>query len=94
MSQHRVDMLKSSIVRVVDFPIRHAFWLIALILALALGSAAYAMRHFAIKTDVTDLFPPDLPWTRRALDFMQAFPQPGILVFVDAPRRSRRLQAD
>jgi hypothetical protein len=78
-------MLKSSVVRVVDFSTRHAFWVIALILALALGSAAYAMRHFAIRTDVTDLFPPDLPWTRRALDFMRAFPQPGILVVVDAP---------
>jgi uncharacterized protein len=52
---------------------------------LAAGSAVYAARHFAIKTDVTDLFPPDLPWTRQALDFMQAFPQPGILVVVDAP---------
>jgi hypothetical protein len=40
VSQHRIDMLKSSIVRVVDFSIRHAFWVIAHILALALGSAA------------------------------------------------------
>jgi uncharacterized protein len=77
--------LRSSIVRVVDFCVRHAFWVIALIVALALGSAVYAARHFAIKTDVADLFPPDLPWTRRALDFMKAFPQPDILVVVDAP---------
>src|SRR5258705_10278457 len=80
-----MDMLRSSIVRVVEFSIRHAFWVIALIVALALGSGVYAMRHFAIKTDVTDLFPSDLPWTRRALEFMQAFPQPGILVVVGAP---------
>ena len=56
-----------------------------LIVALAAGSAVYATRHFAIKTDVTDLFPPDLPWTRRALEFMRTFPQPDILVIVDAP---------
>jgi hopanoid biosynthesis associated RND transporter like protein HpnN len=55
------------------------------IVALAAGSAVYATRHFAIKTDVTDLFPPDLPWTRRALEFMRTFPQPDILVIVDAP---------
>jgi predicted RND superfamily exporter protein len=85
VSQHGIDMLRLSIIRVVDFSIRHGFWVIALILALALGSAVDAMRHFAIKTDVTDLFPPDLPWTRHARDFMQAFPQPGILVAVDAP---------
>jgi hypothetical protein len=52
---------------------------------LAAGSAIYAARHFAIKTDVNDLFPADLPWTRRALEFMRTFPQPDILVIVDAP---------
>jgi hypothetical protein len=55
-----------------------------LIVALAAGSAVYAPRHFAIKTDVNDLFPADLPWTRRALEFMRTFPQPDILVIVDA----------
>jgi hypothetical protein len=55
-----------------------------LIVALAAGSAVYAARHFAIKTDVNDLFPADLPWTRRALEFMRTFPQPDILVIVDA----------
>jgi hopanoid biosynthesis associated RND transporter like protein HpnN len=78
-------MLTSSIVRVADFCVRRAFFVIALVVALAAGSAVYATRHFAIKTDVTDLFPPDLPWTRRALDFMKVFPQPDILVVVDGP---------
>jgi hypothetical protein len=58
---------------------------IVIIVALAVGSAVYAARHFAIKTDVTDLFPPDLPWTRRGFEFMKAFPQPDVLVVVDAP---------
>jgi hypothetical protein len=74
-------MLRSSIVRVADFCVRRAL-VIALAVALAAGSAVYATRHFAIKTDVTDLFP---PWTRRALDFMKVFPQPDILVVVDGP---------
>jgi predicted RND superfamily exporter protein len=78
-------MLRSSIVRVVDSCVRHAFLVIALIIVLALGSAVYAVRHFAIKTDVTDLFPPYLPWTRPALDFMKVFSQPDISVVVDAP---------
>jgi hypothetical protein len=45
VSQHGIDMLRLSIIRVVDFSIRHGFWVIALILALALGSAVDAMRH-------------------------------------------------
>ena len=43
------------------------------------------MRHFAIKTDVKDLFPRDLPWTQQAFEFLKAFPQPEMLVVVDAP---------
>jgi hypothetical protein len=78
-------MQRSSIVRIVDSCVRHAVWVIVLITALAAGSAVYAVRHFAIKTDVNDLFPADLPWTRRALEFMRTFPQPDILVVVDAP---------
>jgi len=78
-------MLKSSIFRVVDFCSRYAWWVIVLAVALAAGSTAYTTRHFAIKTDVKDLFPPDLPWAQRALDYMKAFPQPEVLVVVDAP---------
>jgi hypothetical protein len=52
---------------------------------LAAASTDYAVRHFAIKTDVTDLFPHDLRWTQRAFEYMRSFPQPDILVVVDAP---------
>jgi uncharacterized protein len=78
-------MLTSSIFRVVTFCSRYAWWVIALTVALALASSVYTVRHFALKTDVKDLFPPDLPWAQRALDYMKAFPQPDILVVVDAP---------
>jgi uncharacterized protein len=78
-------MLRSSIFRVVDFCARHSWWVIVLAVALAAASTFYTTRHFAIKTDVKDLFPPDLPWTQRAFDYMKAFPQPDVLVVVDAP---------
>jgi hypothetical protein len=45
-----IDMLRSLIVRVVDLCARHAFWVIAVIVVFAVGSAVYATRHFAIKT--------------------------------------------
>jgi uncharacterized protein len=78
-------MLKTSIFRVVEFCSRYAWWVIVLAIALTAASSIYTVRHFAIKTDVKDLFPPDLPWAHRALAYMKAFPQPEILVVVDAP---------
>ena len=78
-------MVRSSILRVVDFCSRYAWWVIIVAVALAIFSAAYTARHFAVKTDVKDLFPPDLPWTQRAFAYMKEFPQPEVLVVVDAP---------
>jgi len=78
-------MLRSSVFRTVDFCTRHAWWVIVLALVLAAASTDYAVRHFAIKTDVTDLFPPDLPWAQRASEYTRSFPQPDVLVVVDAP---------
>jgi uncharacterized protein len=78
-------MLRSSVSRVVDFCSRHAWWVIVLGVALAAASSLYTLHHFAIKADVKDLFPSDLPWAQRAVDYMKTFPQPGILVVVDAP---------
>ena len=71
--------------RTVDFCTRHAWWVILLGLVLAAASSVYTARNFAIKTDVTDLFPRDLPWTQRAFQYQKLFPQPDILVVVDAP---------
>ena len=78
-------MLRSSVFRAVDFCTRHAWWVIVFAVVLAAASTVYAARHFAIKTDVTDLFPRDLPWTQRAVEYMRSFPQPDVLVVVDAP---------
>jgi uncharacterized protein len=78
-------MLRSSVFRTVDFCTRHSWWVIVFALALAAASTVYAARHFAIKTDVTDLFPRDLPWTQRAFEYQRSFPQPDIMVVVDAP---------
>src|SRR5436309_5140721 len=78
-------MLRSSILRTVDFCNRYAWWVIVVGVALGAASSVYTVRHFAIKTDVKDLFPHDLPWTQQAFEFLKAFPQPEMLVVVDAP---------
>src|SRR5712691_7834535 len=78
-------MLRSSIVRLVDLCTRHARLVIVLAFGLASVCAVYAVQHFAIKTDVQDLFPRDLAWTWRANQYLEAFPDYGITVVVEAP---------
>jgi hopanoid biosynthesis associated RND transporter like protein HpnN len=78
-------MIKSAIVGTVAFCTRRPWWIVALALALTVGSAFYASRHFAIRTDVRDLISPDLPWSQRAAQFLNDFPQREIIVVVDAP---------
>ncbi|HEV2300919.1 MAG TPA: MMPL family transporter [Stellaceae bacterium] len=90
-------MLRTAIVRIIAFCTRYPRWVIAAALLLSAVSTVYSVRHFAIQTDVNRLFPSDLPWTRRAFEYMRAFPQADILAVVDAPtselveRAARRL---
>ncbi len=81
----RDEMLKLSIYRVVDLCTRRAWLVIALAATLAAVCGIYTAQHFAVTTDTTALFPPDLPWAKRAFQYMRAFPQPGIIVVVEAP---------
>src|ERR1700676_1790634 len=86
-------MLTSFIVRVVGLCIARPWWMIALAFGLATGSTIYAVRHFAIKTDINDLISPDLPWAQRALQYMKDFPERYIVVVVDAPTPENADQA-
>src|SRR5262249_17671637 len=78
-------MLKRAIVRIVDLCTRHPWWVLGLVLLLSAGSTVYAARHFAIRTDINELISKELSWTKRATEYMAAFPQREILVVVDAP---------
>src|SRR5690242_16867150 len=59
--------------------------LVAGALALAAFCGLFAVRHFAIETDVRGLFPNNLPWAERDKAFSRAFPPYDMLVVVDAP---------
>jgi uncharacterized protein len=78
-------MMKSAVVGIVEFCTRRPLWIAVLAVALATGSAFYAVGHFAIKTDVNDLISPDLPWAQRATRFLKDFPGREIILVVDAP---------
>src|SRR5258706_2971455 len=64
---------------------RLAWALIVGAVALAGFCAVYAAQHFSIETDVTRLFPRNVPWTERDRKFLATFPQYEMLVVVDAP---------
>jgi hopanoid biosynthesis associated RND transporter like protein HpnN len=79
------EMLSSSIGRLVDFCIRRPWTVVVLAIALTAGAGVYTARHFAINTDVHALISSDVPWARRALDYLKDFPQKDILVVLSAP---------
>src|ERR1043165_7103441 len=88
-------MLRSAIVATVTRCTRHARAVTAAAALLAGASGGYAVRHFAINTDINTLISQDLPWRQRELAFERAFPQHlrSILVVLDAPTPELATQA-
>jgi hopanoid biosynthesis associated RND transporter like protein HpnN len=80
-------MLNSALARLVDWSFRHAVAVIAVAVIVAATSCAYAVRHFAINTDVNSLISSKLPWRQRELAYEAAFPQSiqSILAVVQSP---------
>jgi hopanoid biosynthesis associated RND transporter like protein HpnN len=79
-------MLTSIIVRIVDVCTRHPWRVVAIGLVLALASATYSARHFAINSDINALLSSQLDWRKRELAFEQAFRRfELIVVVVEAP---------
>lgn len=68
-------MLKSFIVRLVAWSVRHAMWVIVLMLALAALSGVYVAGHFRISTDIGGLVQNSPQWTARSDAIDRAFPQ-------------------
>jgi uncharacterized protein len=78
-------MFGNVVFRLVDFCTHRALPVVVAALILGVACGVYAIQHFAINTDTTALFPPNLPWAQRAFQYMRAFPEPGIIVVVEAP---------
>jgi hypothetical protein len=71
----RGTMIKTAIVAVVSLCTRRPLSIFFLALILAAGSTVYAVRHFALKTDVKDLVSLNLPWAQRGAQLLRDFPQ-------------------
>jgi hopanoid biosynthesis associated RND transporter like protein HpnN len=85
--------LTSAISIVVDGCILRPWLVLGLAIVFAAASAIYAAERFAIKTDINELISPELPWAKRAIAYMQAFPRFGIIVVIDAPTAELAEQA-
>ena len=80
------QMLRSTIVRIVDTCCRFAWIVVAIAVVLTGLAAEYTRRNFAINTDTTQLISSKLPWRQRELEFEKAFPHRAdlIMVVIDA----------
>src|SRR4051812_18062551 len=78
-------MPRSPIPRLVEFCTRRAWLVIAVALVLSCLCGLYAATHFRMATDTKELFPRNLTWVARAWEYIDRFPQEGIVVVVDAP---------
>lgn len=88
-------MPKSIIVRIVDLCTWLAWPVIILAVLLTIASSVYAVRHFAITTDISQLISTAAPWRQREIAFDQAFPHRAqlILAVVQAPTPELTKQA-
>lgn len=80
-------MLKSIIIRIVGFCTWLAWPVVVLAALLTIASSVYAVRHFGITTDVSQLISTAAPWRQREIAYEKAFPHRAqtILVVVEAP---------
>jgi uncharacterized protein len=77
--------MNKAILRLVDFCARQWRGVIIAGTLLLIGTAAYAITHFSINTDVDALISQDLPWHQRQVELTRAFPQKAITAVVSAP---------
>ena len=80
-------MLKLKLAPIVNMCTRHPWKIITISLILLVVSGNYALRHFAINTDVNKLISRELDWRKREAEFEKAFPGHfgSTLVVLDAP---------
>jgi len=75
-------MLTNIVVAIVKACTRFAPFVLVLSLAVAIGSTYYAVRHFAINTDINTLISPDLDWRKRDIQFERAFDREKLILAV------------
>src|SRR5260370_9579191 len=80
-------MQKAKLAALVNICTRHPWVVIVIATFIFIVSGTYAVRNFAINTNVNQLISHDLPWRQRELAFSEPFQgkDEKILAVVDAP---------
>ena len=79
-------MLTSTVVRIIDFCLRHARAVVAAGLLLAVAAAPTTATHFAINSDIDALLSNQLDWRKREVAFESEFRRYELIdVVVEAP---------
>src|SRR5260370_33008187 len=80
-------MQKAKLAALVNICTRHPWVVIVIATFIFIVSGTYAVRNFAINTNVNQLISHDLPWRQRELAFSEAFQgkDQKVLAVVDAP---------
>jgi predicted RND superfamily exporter protein len=81
------DRVARAVAALVGASLRHARLVVALFAALTLAAGWVTVTRFELNSDVTQLFPQDLPWLLNERDMDVAFPDriDVIAVVIDAP---------
>src|SRR6478752_6951715 len=87
MDSQKTSALSGGIGKIVQSSIRFPWLTILLFGLVSAASGTYAVRNFAINTDISNLISPELDWRKREIAFEKAFPNRSetILAVVDAP---------
>ncbi len=80
-------MLISAVRHIVGLCNRYSWTVVAIAVLVSVASGIYAVKNFAITTDINKLISPELGWRQRELAYEKAFPGAfgSILVVVDGP---------
>src|ERR1700747_2796207 len=63
------NMVKTAIITIIGFCTKYAYITIGVFVLLAAASCYYAVKNFAINTDINTLISEELPWRQRELAF-------------------------
>ncbi len=79
-------MLTSAVVKIIDLCTRYAWQVVVAAMVLTVLSGTYAVRNFAINSDINAMLSPDLEWRQRERAFEAVFPRFEIIIaVVNAP---------
>lgn len=87
MNSKNASVLSGIIGKIVQTSILFPWLTVLIFCIISVFSGVYAVRNFAINTDISNLISPELDWRKREIAFEEAFPSrtETILAVVEAP---------